>query len=75
MVMKATELNIMQKAVIVHVDLKEKDAMRLFYLGIYVGAQIQLIRRAPLGDPLIFHVQGSDLILRTQDACRLEVEV
>lgn len=73
--MKASELRELDKAVITSIDKNESDTMRLFYLGMYKGAQIQMIRKAPLHDPYIFYVQGSYLILRRQDAVQIEVEL
>ncbi|WP_416326694.1 FeoA family protein [[Eubacterium] hominis] len=73
--MRATDLNKMQKARITHIDMMEQDAMRLFYLGIYEGAWIQMIQKAPLQDPYIFYVRGSFILLRKKDACKLEVEL
>lgn len=72
--MKAIELKELEEAIIISIDMKSEDAMRLFYLGMYQGAHIQLVRRAPLHDPYVFYVQGGYLILRREDASHIEVQ-
>lgn len=48
---------------------------RLFDLGFAQGVEVQLIRRAPLRDPLVFQVGGSEMLLRRRDADRIVVRV
>jgi len=47
---------------------------RLMDMGIVTGAQVLLVRHAPLGDPLQIHVRGYDLALRRAEAKLVEVE-
>ena len=46
---------------------------RLMEMGITVGAGVQAIRRAPLGDPLEVKVRGYQLSLRKEEAGAIEV--
>ena len=52
---------------------------RLFDLGFAQGTgrlvEDQLIRRAPMRDPLVFQVGGGEMLLRRQDADRIVVRV
>jgi ferrous iron transport protein A len=48
---------------------------RLFDLGFAQGVEVQLIRRAPMRDPLVFQVGGGEMLLRRQDADRIVVRV
>jgi ferrous iron transport protein A len=41
---------------------------RLLEMGLLVGTSVQLIRFAPLGDPVEIKVRGYNLTLRRQDA-------
>lgn len=41
---------------------------RLFDLGFTPGARVELLRRAPLGDPFIFRVAGTEIALRRRQA-------
>lgn len=72
--MKAIELKELEEAIIISIDMKSEDATRLFYLGMYPGAHIKLVRRAPLHDPFVFSVQGGYLILRRENASLIEVQ-
>lgn len=72
--MNASDMKEQQQAEVIAVHLKESDVKRLFYLGIYEGVILKLIQKAPLQDPYVFYVQGTHLILRKQDAKKIEVK-
>lgn len=44
-------------------------------LGVVVGTELQVIRRAPLGDPIEVRLRGYSLALRPQEAQALAVQV
>jgi ferrous iron transport protein A len=46
---------------------------RLASAGVWAGARIELIARAPFGDPLLFRVHGYRLALRRSEAERVLV--
>ena len=48
-------------------------ASRLVQLGFRATAQVDVIRRAPLGDPTIYRVQDTELCLRRREAQLIEV--
>ena len=48
-------------------------ANRLRQLGFRAMAQVDVIRRAPLGDPTIYRVQDTELCLRHREAQLIEV--
>jgi ferrous iron transport protein A len=48
-------------------------ANRLGQLGFRAAAQVDVIRRAPLGDPTIYRVQDTELCLRHREAQLIEV--
>jgi ferrous iron transport protein A len=48
-------------------------ANRLGQLGFRASAQVDVIRRAPLGDPTIYRVQDTELCLRHREARLIEV--
>ena len=50
-------------------------ARRLFDLGFAVGVSVQLVRKAPLRDPLIFRVGSSEMLLRRTEADLIMVKV
>ncbi len=43
-------------------------ARRLFDLGFAPGAEVRMLRRAPMADPLVFRVAGYDIALRRAQA-------
>jgi ferrous iron transport protein A len=48
-------------------------ASRLSQLGFRPSTQVDVIRRAPLGDPTIYRVQDTELCLRRREAELIEV--
>jgi ferrous iron transport protein A len=48
-------------------------ASRLRQLGFRPTAHVDVIRRAPLGDPTIYRVQDTELCLRRREAWLIEV--
>lgn len=48
-------------------------ARRLADLGVRVGARIECLRRAPLGDPSVFELCGYQLCLRRTESARVRV--
>jgi ferrous iron transport protein A len=47
---------------------------KLLALGLTRGAEISIVRVAPLGDPVEIRVRGSSLSLRKEEAAALSVE-
>ncbi|MGN6089998.1 MAG: FeoA family protein [Actinomycetes bacterium] len=41
---------------------------RLFDLGFVPGAQVEVLRKAPLGDPVVYRVLGYEIALRRAQA-------
>jgi len=53
----------------------EPDALRrLMEMGLMRGTAVEVVRRAPLGDPLEVKVRGFMLTLRRTEAEHIEVE-
>jgi len=50
-------------------------AIRLLEMGLTKGASVELIRFAPLGDPMEIRLRGYRLSLRKQEAAMVTVEV
>jgi ferrous iron transport protein A len=60
----------------VMVDLTAGGALcqRLMDLGFCPGAAIQVVRNAPLVDPVVLHIDGYHLSIRHEEARHVEVE-
>ena len=48
---------------------------RLLEMGFTNGAQVEVIRRAPLGDPIEFRLRGYCLSLRDEQARHVQIAV
>lgn len=69
------ELPVGQRATIMGVALAASPAVagRLRQLGFRPAADIEVIRRAPMGDPTIYRVQDTELCLRRREARLIEI--
>lgn len=56
-------------------DLAGEQRQRLLEMGLTVGVEFQIIRYAPLGDPIEIKVRGYLLSLRKKDAAGVRVEI
>lgn len=54
-------------------DVDDIVTRRLFDLGFTPGEPVERLRRAPLGDPLMFRVGGIEIVLRRAEARRILV--
>ena len=64
-----------QTARITHISGEDAISIRLMEMGLIDGEQVQLLGKAPLGDPLEFAVRGYRLSLRLNEAKCVEVEI
>ena len=62
-----------QRAVISGLRHRGDVSARLMEMGLFEGVEIQLLRRAPLGDPIEFQLGDYRLSLRKADAAQVEV--
>ena len=69
-----TSLTAGSKARVVRLDLPPADRPRLMEMGLLVGTPVELVRFAPLGDPLELKVRGYHLSLRRHEAEHILVE-
>ncbi len=52
---------------------REPLTQRLMQLGVLRGRVLEIIRRAPAGDPIEVQLSGSRLLLRQGEAARIEI--
>jgi ferrous iron transport protein A len=57
------------------IQLPEASRPRLKELGLVVGTPVEVVRFAPLGDPLEIRVRGYNLTLRKHEAEQILVRV
>ena len=65
------QLAIGQHGVIRHIDCDRRTGCRLMEMGLLPGTPIEMVRRAPLGDPLKIRLRGYLLSLRKAEASRI----
>ena len=57
-----------------HIDCDRFYRSQLLSMGLLPNAQFEVLRRAPLGDPLLIRVNNDLITLRRQEASVLQVE-
>lgn len=55
------------------IDLPPEESQRLMEMGLTVNTEIRVLRRAPLGYPLVVLARGAQLSLRKPVACAIRV--
>ena len=61
-------------ATVTEIKVSPEDRGRLLEMGLLVGTPVELIRFAPLGDPVEIKVRGYHLTLRKQEADQIWVQ-
>jgi ferrous iron transport protein A len=63
-----TSLTVGQAATVAEIKVAAEARGRLLEMGLLVGTPVQLVRFAPLGDPVEIKVRGYHLSLRRHEA-------
>ena len=66
-------LAIGEKARVLGFDLPPEHRQRLLEMGLTVGAECEIVRFAPMGDPIDIKVRGYQLSLRKKEASGVRV--
>ena len=69
------ELRVGQRGIVVRVGGQGPVRRRMMDMGLVTGAEVRVVRVAPLGDPVEFEVKGYSLSLRKSEARDVTVEV
>lgn len=64
-----------QRGIVVHVGGKGPAKRRMMDMGLVPGSEVEVVRVAPLGDPVEFAVKGYSLSLRKSEAKLITVEI
>jgi Fe2+ transport system protein FeoA len=62
-----------QKATVAEIKLPPESRPRLMEMGLLVGTSVELVRFAPLGDPVEIKVRGYNLTIRKHEAEQIYV--
>ncbi len=63
-----SQLNVGESGVLVALDLPESVQNHLMHMGFVPDALVTALRRAPAGDPTVYHVDGMEIALRHETA-------
>ena len=75
MLKKLNEFNIGDSGRITKVEGEGRIRRRLFDMGVTPGADVILVKRAPLGDPIEVTIRGYELTLRKTEASLVTLEI
>ncbi|TYB94812.1 MAG: ferrous iron transport protein A [Kosmotoga sp.] len=59
---------------IIKINLPDRFSERLYGLGFVRGEQVEVIRKAPLGDPTVYRIKGTEITLRDSQASQIFVK-
>lgn len=69
-----SEARVGQSGVVERIDLAEEISNHLAHLGFLPGANIEVLRRAPAGDPTVYRIDGVEVGLRNETAKFIVIE-
>jgi Fe2+ transport system protein FeoA len=69
-----TDLEVGEGGAIDHLSLPPSDQQFLMRIGIVPGAEVTFSRHAPLGDPSVYSVDGTEIALRAETASCIFVQ-
>jgi Fe2+ transport system protein FeoA len=69
-----TSLEAGQRGVVTEIKVPPEHRGRILEMGLLVGTPIELVRFAPLGDPVEIKVRGYNLSLRKHEAEQILVQ-
>ena len=69
------QLNIGQTCHINNVELTGLLKRRILDLGLVPGTLVECVRRSPSGNPSAYHVRGTTIALRNEDADFIKVKL
>lgn len=70
-----SSLALRERARVVQLSGERFATRRLMEMGLVPGVELEVIRRAPMGDPVEIRLRGYSLSLRGSEASEIEVEV
>ena len=74
--MVLSKLNVGQKARIVKLNVQNKEIRRhLLDMGLTRGVEVQIKKKAPVGDPIDIELRDYELCISKSDLEQIEVEV
>lgn len=63
-----------KKARITQMSMIDSFRNRMMDLGLMPGTEIQIVRKAPFGDPIVIQFRGYQMSMRLSEANHIEIE-
>jgi Fe2+ transport system protein FeoA len=73
--MALSDLRVGQSAILEALELPDTISDHLAHLGFLPGANVEVLRRAPAGDPTVYRIDGVEVALRKETARHITVEL
>lgn len=74
-VMALSNAKVGTSGVVSSVDLPEEVSHYLAHLGFLPGTRVEVLRRAPAGDPRVYRIDGVEVGLRNETARHIYLQV
>lgn len=71
--MALSDIEVGGSAVVASIELPREVGDHLMHLGFLPEATIEVLRRAPAGDPTVYRVEGAEIALRRETAAHIRV--
>jgi Fe2+ transport system protein FeoA len=71
--MALSDIAVGGSAVVISIELPHDIGDHLMHLGFLPDATIDVLRRAPAGDPTVYRVEGAEIALRRETARYIQV--
>lgn len=71
--MALSEIAVGESAVVASLELPYDICDHLMHLGFLPEATIEVLRRAPAGDPTVYRIEGAEIALRQETARHIQV--
>ncbi|HZD76224.1 MAG TPA: FeoA family protein [Acidobacteriaceae bacterium] len=71
--MALSEMAVGESVVVASLELPDDVGDHLMHLGFLPEATVEVLRRAPAGDPTVYRVEGAEIALRRETAQYIQV--
>lgn len=71
--MLLSDVQVGTAGVVDNIDLPEEVSNHLAHLGFLPGAGVEVLRRAPAGDPTVYRIDGVEVGLRNETARHIHI--
>ncbi len=69
------EAQVGQSGVVERVDLDDNTSHHIAHLGFLPGSDVEVLRRAPAGDPTVYRIDGVEVALRNETSRHIVIEL